>query len=75
MSINSVYNTKIEVLIFVRFKKIELKLSILTILLTVTTSVNSIVVDHEVENSKLSDNVTDGTGDEYSGVVIHEKRR
>lgn len=57
-------------------KKLKMKLSILTILLTVATSVNSKVVDHKVENSELSVNVNDGSGDEYSGVVIHgnEKR-
>ena len=46
------------------------------ILLTVLTSVNSKVEDHKIENSELSVNVNDGSGDEYSGVVIHgnEKR-
>jgi len=53
-----------------------MKLSILIILLTVLTSVNSKVEDHKIENSELSVNVNDGSGDEYSGVVIHgnEKR-
>ena len=48
-----------------------MKLSILIILLTVLTSVNSKVEDHKIENSELSVNLNDGSGDEYSGVVIH----